>query len=351
MHAAFLGMTFSSIGGIISGVGTAVTLCFGTWNVLQNRMTVGEMMAFCAWAGYLYSPTARLTEIANTLQQAGISMLRIFEIFDTAPEVKESMHAIELPKIKGQVRFDQVSFEYLKGQKVLEDINLDIHPGTIVALVGQTGCGKTTITSLLLRFYDVTKGKITIDGYNIRDITLNSLHNQIGVVLQDPVLFNETIKENIRYGETQATDEQVVKSATIAEIHHFISGLPEQYATKLGEEGVKLSVGEKQRLAIARAVVGEPAILILDEATSSLDSESESLIQKALTNVMKGKTCFIIAHRLSTIVKADLIIVMDKGKIVELGNHRELVNKPNGYYAALYRRQFTIPFKTAIAAK
>jgi subfamily B ATP-binding cassette protein MsbA len=278
-------------------------------------------------------------------------MLRIFEIFDTAPEVKESLHAIELPKINGQVRFDHVSFEYLKGQKVLEDVNLDIAPGTIVALVGHTGCGKTTITSLLLRFYDVTEGKITIDGYDIRDITLNSLHNQIGVVLQDPVLFNETIKENIRYGETQATGEQVVNSATIAEIHQFISGLPEQYATKLGEEGVKLSVGEKQRLAIARAVVGEPAILILDEATSSLDSESESLIQKALTNVMKGKTCFIIAHRLSTIVKADLIIVMDKGRIVEMGNHRELVNKPNGYYAALYRRQFTIPFKTAIAAK
>ncbi|MFB3896726.1 MAG: ABC transporter ATP-binding protein [bacterium] len=351
MHAAFLGMSFSSIGGIISGIGSAVTLCFGAWNVLENRMTVGEMMAFSAWAAYLYSPTARLTEIANTFQQAGISMVRIFEIFDTMPEVRESPKAIELPKIKGQVRFDQVSFAYLKGQKVLDNINLDIPPGTIVALVGHTGCGKTTITSLLLRFYDITEGKITVDGYDIRDITLNSLRNQVGVVLQDPVLFNETIKENIRYGEQQASDDQVVKAAKIAEIHEFISGLKDQYATKLGEEGVKLSVGEKQRLSIARAVVGEPAILILDEATSSLDSESESLIQKALNNVMLGKTCFIIAHRLSTIVRADLIIVMDKGKIVEIGNHRELVKKPNGFYAALYKRQFTIPFKTAVAAK
>jgi ABC-type multidrug transport system fused ATPase/permease subunit len=242
MHAAFLGMSFSSIGGVISGIGSAVTLCFGAWNVLQNRMTIGEMMAFSAWAAYLYSPTARLTEIANTFQQAGISMVRIFEILDTVPEVKESPKAIELPKITGRVKFDNVSFAYLKGQKVLENINLDISPGTIVALVGQTGCGKTTITSLLLRFYDVTEGKISIDGYDIRDITLNSLRNQVGVVLQDPVLFNETIKENIRYGETQATDEQVVKAAKIAEIHEFISGLSDQYTTKLGEEGVKSAI-------------------------------------------------------------------------------------------------------------
>ncbi|MCX7919758.1 MAG: ABC transporter ATP-binding protein/permease [bacterium] len=351
MHAAFLGMTFSSIGGIISGVGSAVTLCFGAWNVLHQQMTVGEMMAFSAWAAYLYSPTARLTEIANTIQQAGISLQRIFEIFDTAPEVKEKKDAITLPKIRGRVTFEHVSFEYLPGQKVLDDINLDIAPGTIVALVGHTGCGKTTLTSLLLRFYDVTAGRITIDGYDIRDITLASLRNQIGVVLQDPALYNETIKENIRYGEPEASDEQVVKAAQVAEIHEFISKLPEKYETKLGEEGIKLSVGEKQRLSIARAVVGEPAILILDEATSSLDSESEALIQKALSNVMRGKTCFIIAHRLSTIIRSDIIVVMDKGKIVEIGSHQELVKKPNGFYATLYKRQFTIPFKIATAGK
>lgn len=347
LHASFLGMSFSSIGGVISGIGTATTLCFGAWYVLQGRMTVGEMMAFSAWAGYLYGPTARLTEIANTLQQAGTSMTRIFEILDTHPEVKESPDAIPLPKIKGHVKFDHVSFGYLPDQQVLNDIHLDIPPGTIVALVGTTGCGKTTITSLLMRFYDVTDGKITVDGYDVRHVKLSSLRDQIGVVLQDPVLFNVTLKENIRYGELHATDEQVVKAAKIAEIDDFINGLPEKYDTKLGEDGIKLSVGEKQRLSIARAVVGEPAILILDEATSSLDSESEALIQKALNNVMKGKTCFIIAHRLSTIIKADLIVVMENGKIVETGNHRDLVNRPAGHYAALCRRQFSASLNLA----
>lgn len=345
MKAAFLGMSFSSIGGLISGVGAAVTLCYGVWEVIHGRLTVGELTAFTAWAGYLYGPTARLTEVINTFQQAATSLNRIHEIFMTMPDVKEIDNAIVPTNIKGHVVFDNVSFGYNPEQKVVSEISLNIEPGTIVALVGHTGCGKTTLTSLLLRFYDVTSGKITIDQYDLRTLKLTALRDRVGVVLQDPVLFNESIIENIRYGENHATDEQVIKAAKIAEIHDFIMTLKDGYDTRMGEGGIKLSVGEKQRLSIARAVVGDPAILIMDEATSSLDSESEALIQKALNNVMKNKTCFIIAHRLSTIVRADLIVVMDKGRIIETGKHKDLVKKSDGFYARLYQQQFTVPLK------
>ncbi len=340
MWCAFLGMSFSSISGVISGIGTASILCLGGYEVIKGTMKMGEMMAFCSLAGYLFGPAARLTEITYLVQQANVSMARIFEILDTVPDVRESKMAVALPKVDGHVEFRSVSFGYTKEKAVLSDINLDIQPGTIVALVGKTGSGKSSIVSLLLRFYEPQEGSIMIDGYDISKVTFHSLRSQIGVVLQDPMLFNVTIEENIRYGKEDATLNEIIEAAKVAELHNFITSLQEGYNSRLGEEGIKLSVGEKQRLAIARALVGHPSIIVLDEATSSLDSESESLIQKAMENLMKGRTCFVIAHRLSTVVNADLILVLDNGRIVESGRHDELLQDPKGYYNAIYKIQF-----------
>lgn len=232
-----------------------------------------------------------------------------------------------------------MTFGYIDGQPVLRDVNLDITPGTMVALVGHTGCGKTTITTLIMRLWDIQEGSIRIDGYDIRDVTIKSLRRQIGVVLQDPVLFNATVADNIRYGVPEASMEQVLEAAKAAEIHETIQTLPDGYETELGGgSGIKLSVGEKQRMAIARAIITDPAILIMDEATSSLDSESEALIQKALERVMEDRTSIVVAHRLSTIVGADLIVVMEAGKIIEKGTHLELVQE-GGQYAKLYNQQ------------
>jgi ABC-type multidrug transport system fused ATPase/permease subunit len=238
------------------------------------------------------------------------------------------------------VRFDQVSFEYVSGEPVLKDIRLEVPAGTMVALVGHTGCGKTTLTSLLMRFYDVKEGAITVDGHDLRDVQLRSLRRQIGQVLQDSVLFNMSIRDNLKYGRLDATDEEIMGAARIGEIHEFIMRTAQGYDTKLGEDGIKLSVGEKQRLSIARAVLTDPAILILDEATSSLDSLSEALIQKAMANVMEGRTAFVIAHRLSTIISANMIVVMDHGEIKEVGTHAELLEKPDGMYRKLYEQQY-----------
>ncbi len=340
MKCAFLGMSFSSISGVISGIGTASILCLGGYEIIKGTMKMGEMMAFCSLAGYLFGPTARLTEITYLIQQANVSMERIFEILDTIPDVKESKTPVVLPRVAGHVQFQSVSFGYRKGNPVLHDINLDIPPGTVVALVGKTGSGKSSIVSLLLRFYDPLNGRIIIDGHDISTVTFHSLRSQVGVVLQDPLLFNVTIEENIRYGKEDATLNEITEAARIAELHDFITSLPEGYNSRLGEEGIKLSLGEKQRLAIARAVVGHPGIIVLDEATSSLDSESESLIQKAMENLMRGRTCFVIAHRLSTVVHADLILVLDNGRIVESGRHDELIQNPKGFYNAIYKLQF-----------
>ncbi len=282
-----------------------------------------------------------MIQLNDVIARTNAALWRIFLTLDTKPTVTDKPGAIALPTIKGNVKYDGVWFEYQQGQPVLKGINLEVEAGQMIALVGQSGSGKTTTVNLLQRHYDVTEGSITIDGHDLRDIQLPSLRRQVGVVIQETMLFNTTILENLRYGRLEATDDEVKEAARIANIAHVIEGMPRGYSTRLGEDGVKLSGGEKQRIAIARAVLADPRILILDEATSALDSETEALIQEALDRLMQGRTSFVIAHRLSTIVKADRIVVMESGNIRESGSHAELLAS-GGVYAGLYLQQFKV---------
>ncbi len=339
MSGTVKSVTFSTASQLIWGVGSACIYAFGVYWVLRGEMTYGGVTAFMAYAGQMIGPTLRFTLIANQIEQAMVSVERIFEVLDEHPDIQEKEDARPLPAISGHIEFDHVTFWYKKGEPVLHDINLDIKPGQMVALVGHTGCGKTTITSLVMRLYDVQEGEMRIDGHNVKDVTIPSLRRQVGVVLQDPVLFDGTVASNIAYGTPGARRERVIEAAKAAEIHQTIEGLEKGYDTEIGgETGVKFSVGEKQRLAIARAIITNPGILILDEATSSLDTESELLIQKALRKVMADRTSLVVAHRLSTIVEADRIIVMEQGKVLEQGSHAELVEQ-GGHYASLYKKQ------------
>ncbi len=324
----------------LTGLRNTLVFCVGCYFVIQGEMTYGAVMAFQAYAMRMFQPVLNLIRMATEFERMMISLDRIFEILDWPVEIADRPGAREMPRLRGHVVFDHVWFEYTPGEPVLKNTCLEVQPGTLVALVGHTGCGKTTLTSLLMRFYDVARGTITIDGNDIRDVKLRSLRKQIGQVLQDSVLFDMSIKDNLRYGHLDATEAEMIAAARMTEIHEFIMRTPQGYDTMLGEDGIKLSVGEKQRLSIARAVLTDPAILVLDEATSALDSLSEALIQKAMANVLKGRTSFVIAHRLSTIVNADLIVVMDQGKIIEMGRHEELVRKPDGMYRQLYEQQF-----------
>jgi subfamily B ATP-binding cassette protein MsbA len=333
----------------ISAVGTAVILCVGGQAVIQGSLAQGGLVQFLALAaGYVYGPTVMLIQLNDQIARTQTGLTRIFRILDTEPAVVDDPKAPPLPKIEGRIRYDDVWFAYEPEQYVLKGVNLDIRPGQMIAFVGGSGSGKTTMINLLLRHYDVTRGKLTVDGYDVRDIALPSLREQIGVVLQESVLFHATVRENLRYGRLDATDEEIEEAARAANIHHVIEALPEGYDTKIGEDGTKLSVGEKQRLAIARALLADPRILVLDEATSSLDSETEALIQEALDRLMRGRTSFVIAHRLSTIVKADQIVVMEKGVIQEVGSHSELLAR-GGIYARLYAEQFRVELE-AVAA-
>lgn len=324
----------------LTGLRNTLVFCVGCYFVIEGEMTYGAVMAFQAYAMRMFQPVLNLIRMATEFERMMVSLDRIFEILDWPVDIADRPGAREMPRVRGHVVFDQVWFEYTPGEPVLKNTCLEVQPGTMVALVGHTGCGKTTLTNLLMRFYDVTRGTITIDGNDLRDVKLRSLRKQIGQVLQDSVLFDMSIKDNLRYGHLDATESEIIAAARVTEIHEFIMRTPQGYDTMLGEDGIKLSVGEKQRLAIARAVLTDPAILILDEATSALDSLSEALIQKAMANVLKGRTSFVIAHRLSTVVNADLIVVMDHGRIVEMGRHEELVQKPDGVYRQLYEQQF-----------
>ncbi len=334
----------------VSGLRNTVIFCLGCYYVIEGEMTYGAVMAFFAYSSRMFQPILSLTQIAMHLQSVMVSVDRVLEILDFPIEIKDKEDAVELPPIKGHIKFEDVHFEYKEGEPVLKGINLEVQPGQMVALVGHTGCGKTTLTSLLMRFYDVKKGRITIDGHDLRDVKLRTLRTQIGQVLQDSVMFNGTIRENLLYGRADATDAELIEATRIAEIHEFIMRTPEGYDSMLGNDGIKLSVGEKQRLAIARAVLTNPLVLILDEATSSLDSLSEALIQKAMTMVLKGRTSFAIAHRLSTIVNADIIVVMDHGEIIEQGTHSELLQIPDGKYRQLYEQQAAGSIEEAVEA-
>jgi ATP-binding cassette, subfamily B, bacterial len=331
----------------ITAIGTAIMLLAGGQMVIAGDLRQGDLVAFMILVNaYLYGPTIRLIQLNDQFARTQASLRRIFELLDTEPAVKAEAKAPPLPKIAGRIRYEGVWFAYEPEQFVLKGIDLSIEPGQLIAFVGGSGSGKTTMISLLSRHYDVVKGRITIDGHDLREIELGSLRRQIGVVLQESLLFHTTIKENLRFGQTEATDDEIYEAAKAANLHHVIEALPNGYETKIGEEGVKLSGGEKQRLAIARALLADPRILVLDEATSSLDSETEALIQEALERLMQGRTSFVIAHRLSTIVKADKIVVMEKGEIKEVGSHAELIEQ-GGIYARLYAEQFRVELEAA----
>ena len=323
---------------LIANVGSVLILWYGGLLVIQNRLTMGELVAFTTYLAQLVQPV-RMLGMTVPLQAMGAAAgERIFEILDAVPDVRDAPDAKPMPPIKGRVCFDRASFAYGK-RPVVKDIAFEALPGQVIALLGQTGSGKSTLISLIPRFYDPTSGRVTIDGHDLRRFTLNSLRSQIGIVLQDTTLFAATFRENIAFGSPDATEERIVQAAQAAQAHGFIMQMPDGYDTNVGERGVTLSGGQKQRIAIARALLTDPRILILDDATSSVDTGTEHLIQKALERVMQGRTTFVIAHRLSTLLRADLILVLDKGRIAARGTHATLLDTSE-LYAEIYYRQF-----------
>lgn len=323
---------------LIANLATIFIIWYGGRLVVQDVLTLGELIAFNAYMSQLTGPVRTLGRLIPILTEAAASGQRIFEILDTESEVKEAPDAVDLPPVEGRVRFEDVSFAYFGRRTVLESVNFEAAPGDVVALLGTTGSGKSTIINLIPRFYDVTKGAVTIDGNDVRNVTLNSLRDQIGIVLQETTLFAASVRENIAFGRPDATEDEVTAAAKAAQAHEFIMELPNGYATRVGERGSTFSGGQKQRIAIARALLKDPRILILDDALSSVDTETEQLIQKALERLMQGRTSFVIAQRLSTVRMADQILVLDKGRVVARGNHEELL-KTSGLYADIYERQ------------
>src|SRR3989338_7005899 len=337
--------TLRPIVDFMTEIGAVVVICFGGYKVLQGQLSAGTFVIFFPYLQMMYGPITGLTRFYNQIQRAVASTERIFEILDTPSELKDTPNAIDLPPVRGTVEFRHVNFMYSQGIEVLTDINITARPGQMIALVGPSGSGKTTLTKLIPRFYDPTKGDIYIDGYDIKHIRLHSLRKQMAMVLQDPFLFNDTINVNIAYARANASAKEIESAAQAANAHDFIATLPNGYDSVIGERGVKLSGGQKQRIAIARAILANPRILILDEATSSVDTETEQLIQNAIYRLVKDRTTFVIAHRLSTILHADLIVVLDKGRIVETGLHHELLAN-GGLYKKLFEMQFNIQEKT-----
>lgn len=326
--------------GFLTSVAPVLVVWYGAMQVMRAELTVGELVAFYAYLGMFYSPLNRLTELNILVANSRAAIDRIFEVLDTAPQVADNPNGRDMARCRGEIRFENVSFGYDPAHPALREVNLHIAPGSTVALVGPSGAGKSTFIKLIPRFYDVTFGSVTIDGINVRDLRLKSLRNQIALVPQEPVLFSGTIAENIAYGRWNATIDEIRAAAIAADAHEFITRLPEGYASNIGERGLKLSGGQKQRLALARAFLKDAPILILDEATSSLDSESENAIGLALKRLMRGRTTIVIAHRLSTIQAADRIVAFEDGRICEAGAHAELLQRPDGVYRRLFDEQF-----------
>ncbi len=334
---------------VLADVSTVLLLWAGGYMVVQGGLTLGELVAFNAYLLNLVQPLRRFGWLTSMISSALAAGERVYEILDLSEEVQDAPDAVPLPPVEGCVRFEDVTFGYLRSRPVIDGLSFEVPPGSVVALLGPTGGGKSTIINLLLRFYDPLRGRVLVDGRDIRGVTVESLRRQIGLVLQETMLFAGTIRENIAFGKSDATQEEIEAAARSAAAHEFVTELPEGYDTLVGEKGVMLSGGQRQRVAIARAILKDPRILVLDDATSSVDSETELLIQEALWRLLPGRTSFIIAQRVSTARRADVIILLDKGRLSDMGTHEELMAR-SGLYADIYNSQL-LPERSAGAEK
>ncbi|HKQ38784.1 MAG TPA: ABC transporter ATP-binding protein [Verrucomicrobiae bacterium] len=332
-------LLYSACAGFAVSLGTAGVVWVAGYQVMHGRLSVGDILVFLAYLGMLYQPMSTFSQSASIIQATGAQLRRVFEIVDTIPDIKDRPSAITLPSVRGAIEFQDVSFQYDKNRPVLRHVNLNVEPGRVLAIAGRTGAGKTTLASLLLRFYDPTNGAIRLDGHDLRELRVAWLRSQISVVLQDPVLFSATVAENIGYGRPGATLNAIEDAARLAQADDFIRELPQGYDTILGERGVNLSGGQRQRLSIARAFLKNAPILILDEPTSALDTQTEEALLASLRRLMQGRTTLIIAHRLSAISRADNIVVLDNGTIIEQGSHAELLAR-DSEYKRMYKSQW-----------
>ena len=338
-RSQFLSGMMMPIMQFVGNLGYVAVVVLGGYLTLKNAIEVGDIQSFTQYVRNFTQPIQQVAQVANLLQSTAAASERVFEFLEEEEEDQTVEHPVSVEGLEGNVTFDHVHFGYNEDKIIINDFSADVKNGQKIAIVGPTGAGKTTMIKLLMRFYDVNSGAILVDGHNVKDFNRSELREMFGMVLQDTWLYHGTIRENIRYGKLEATDEEVVEAAKAAHVHRFIQTLPGGYDMELNEEASNVSQGQKQLLTIARAILADPKILILDEATSSVDTRTEVRIQKAMDNLMKGRTSFIIAHRLSTIRDADLILVMRDGDIVEQGNHEELLEK-GGFYAELYNSQF-----------
>lgn len=337
--AQFISGIIMPLMNFIANLGYIIVAVGGSVLVNKKQITIGDVQAFIQYSRQFNQPIIQIANIVNMIQSTLAASERVFEILEEKEEIPDKENAIELEKVDGNIRFENVRFSYLPDKPLIENFNIDVKSGQMVAIVGPTGAGKTTLVNLLMRFYEIQGGKITIDGIDIRDIKRSNLRRHFGMVLQDTWLFSGTIKENIAYSKEDATNEQIVQAAKMAHVHHFIMAMPKGYETIIGEDSSNISQGEKQLITIARAFLADPDVLILDEATSNVDTLTEIYIQKAMKDLLKGRTSFVVAHRLSTIKNADMIIVINEGKIVEVGKHSELLSR-GGFYANMYKSQF-----------